>query len=137
MNRWVYAVALFGLFAGLLTGCGKGGSAQGVAVTGTVTLGDKPVEAGLVTFLTDDGKTASAELQDGGKFSLANAPVGKVYIGVNTQMLRGQSRQNLKQSKGKEKGTFLEVPPRYADPKTSGLTETIEAGKELKIRISP
>jgi hypothetical protein len=137
MKRLIATAVAFGLAAGILTGCGGNGSSEGVDVSGTVVLGGKPVEAGLITFLTDDGKTASAELQEGGKFSLSNAPAGKVYIGVNTQMLRGQERLNLKQSKGKERGGHLQVPPRYADPKTSGLTKVLEAGKTIEIKLTP
>ncbi|MBA2225654.1 MAG: hypothetical protein N3E46_00880 [Gemmataceae bacterium] len=120
-----------------LTGCGGGSSSAGVSVTGKVLLGDKPVEAGLITFVTDDGRSASAQLGPGGEFTLPNAPTGKVYIGVNTQMLRGQQQLHLQQSKGKEVLQFVDVPPRYADPKSSGLTEVIEAGKTIEIRLRP
>jgi len=121
-----------------VAGCGGGGSSSaGVTVTGKVLLGDKPVEAGLVTFVTDDGRSASAQLGPGGEFTMTNAPTGKVYVGVNTQMLRGQQQLHLQQSKGKEVLQFVDVPPRYADPKSSGLTEVIEAGKTIEIRLRP
>lgn len=121
-----------------IVGCGGGGSSNaGVTVTGKVLLGDKPVEAGLVTFVTDDGRSASAQLGPGGEFTMTNAPTGKVYVGVNTQMLRGQQQLHLQQSKGKEVLQFVDVPPRYADPKSSGLTEVIEAGKTIEIRLRP
>jgi hypothetical protein len=131
--RWAALVLVIGV-----AGCGGGGSSNaGVTVTGKVLLGDKPVEAGLVTFVTDDGRSASAQLGPGGEFTMTNAPVGKVYVGVNTQMLRGQQQLHLQQSKGKEVLQFVEVPPRYADPKSSGLTEVIEAGKTIEIRLRP
>jgi hypothetical protein len=120
-----------------LMGCGSGSSSTGVTVSGKVLLGDKPVEAGLVTFVTDDGRSSSAQLGPGGQFTMTNAPTGKVYVGVNTQMLRGQQQLHLQQSKGKEVLSYVEVPPRYADPKSSGLTEVVEAGKTLEIRLRP
>ncbi|MCS7022222.1 MAG: hypothetical protein NZ703_11795 [Gemmataceae bacterium] len=120
-----------------LTGCGGNATSNGVTVNGKVYLGDKPVEAGLVTFVTDDGRSASAQLGPGGQFTMTNAPTGKVYIGVNTQMLRGQQLLHLKQSKGKENLEYIDVPARYADPKTSGLTEVVEAGKTIEIRLRP
>ncbi len=131
--RWAALVLVIGV-----AGCGGGGSSSaGVTVTGKVLLGDKPVEAGLVTFVTDDGRSASAQLGPGGEFTMTNAPTGKVYVGVNTQMLRGQQQLHLQQSKGKEVLQFVDVPPRYADPKSSGLTEVIEAGKTIEIRLRP
>lgn len=121
-----------------ILGCGgNNNSNSGVTVSGRVLLGDKPVEAGLVTIVTDDGRSASASLGPGGQFTMTNAPTGQVYIGVNTQMLRGQQQLHLKQSKGKEQLQFVEVPARYADPKSSGLTEIIEAGKTIEIRLRP
>jgi hypothetical protein len=137
MKQPIPAAAAFALAAVMLAGCGGGGSADGVEVSGSVTLGGTPVEAGLVTLLADDGRTASAELKEGGRFSLPNAPRGKVYVGVNTQMLRGREQLTVKQTKGKEKGGFLHVPARYADPKSSGLTEVIEPGKALEIKLDP
>jgi hypothetical protein len=126
------------VFSTSLTGCGgSSSSAAGVTVQGKVLLGDKPVEAGLVTFVTDDGRSSSAQLGPGGQFTMTNAPTGKVYIGVNTLMLRGQQQLHLQQSKGKESLQFLEVPPRYADPKSSGLTEVVKAGKVIEIRLQP
>ena len=132
------AASLAGLALAIaVAGCGSGSSSAGVTVTGKVLLGDKPVEAGLVTFVTDDGRSASAQLGPGGEFTMTNAPIGKVYIGVNTQMLRGQQQLHLQQSKGKEVFQFVEVPPRYADPKSSGLTDVVEAGKTITIRLRP
>lgn len=114
-----------------------GSSNAGVTVSGKVFLGDKPVEAGLVTFVTDDGRSSSAQLGSGGQFTMTQAPLGKVYIGVNTQMLKGQRQLHQQQSKGKDVPSFVEVPARYADPKTSGVTEVVQAGKTIEIRLRP
>jgi hypothetical protein len=129
-----------GLLAALLTGCGgddgKGGTFNGVEVSGTVTYDGQPVEDGLVTVTTDDGKSSSAKLEDGGKFTLPNAPTGPVKIGVNTQMAKAEAMMNQKESKGKMKVKLVEVPAKYAQPSTSGLTDTITAGKPLDIKIN-
>jgi hypothetical protein len=124
-----------------LAGCGgsggnDGGNFNGVSVSGTVTLDGQPLEAGLVTLTTDDGKSASAQLDDGGVFTMANAPTGRVKIGVNTQMLRGEAQMDAKQSKRKGKLNIREAPARYIDPKTSGLSDTVEAGKKLDIKLT-
>lgn len=128
-----------GLVAALLVGCGggdgKGGTFNGVEVSGTVTYDGQPVEDGLVTVTTDDGKSASARLEDGGKFTLPNAPTGPVKIGVNTQVAKSEAMMNQKESKGKIKTKVLDVPAKYAQPNTSGITDTITAGKPLEIKI--
>ena len=110
---------------------------SGVTVTGKVFLGDTPVEAGVVTLVSDDGRVASADLGPGGQFTMHNAPTGKVYIGIDTQMLEDERRHLLHRSKGQEILRYVDVPARYANPKSSGLTEVVEAGKQLEIRLQP
>ena len=66
---------------------------------------------------------------------MKNAPTGKVYIGVDTQMVEGEKQNLLHRSKGKELLRYVDVPLRYANPKTSGLTEMIEAGKTIELRL--
>jgi len=118
--------------------CANNTSNSTLTVSGKVYLGDKPVEAGLVTFLSEDGRIASAELGPGGQFTMKNAPTGKVYIGVDTQMVEGEKQNLLHRSKGKEVLRYVGVPLRYANPKTSGLTEElIEAGKTINLRLKP
>ncbi len=138
MNRTAWLCLIGTFVATALGGCGgREGAAPSAAIDGVVYLGDRPVEAGLVTLVAEDGRSASAQLGPGGKFTLNAAPLGKVYVGVNTQMLRGQSELTLKQTKGQERLQFVEVPARYADPKNSGITATVEPGKTLQIRLKP
>jgi len=121
----------------IISACTNNTSNTTLTVSGKVYLGDKPVEAGLVTFLSEDGRISSAELGPGGQFTMKNAPTGKVYIGVDTQMVEGEKQNLLHRSKGKEVLRYVDVPLRYANPKTSGLTELIEAGKTIDLRLKP
>jgi len=61
----------------LLAICAAGCS-KAARVTGTVTLDEKPLPAGRVTFLCDGGKrpALSSPIKDGGLYELANPPEG-------------------------------------------------------------
>jgi hypothetical protein len=93
---------------------------KGEEVAGTVTLKGQPIGGVTVTFVSKDGKaTAAAATDDDGKYTAA-VPVGEYGITLTPT----------------EKGPRL--PQKYGDPKTSGLTITVKAGKQsFDIRISP
>src|SRR5688572_13984400 len=78
------------LFAALvLGGCGPAGPVT-TPVSGTVTYQAKPVTAGFVVLVTEDGKqTATGSLTKDGQFEINNAPVGKVKVVVQTEMFKG------------------------------------------------
>ena len=93
----------YGLWAVLLlftcvvpTGCSSG---RGVPVTGSVTLDDKPVAVGTITFLPEDFKeggvehpTAKTDIKDGKySFGAANGPLpGKYKIFASVKQKTGK-----------------------------------------------
>ncbi len=84
MNRVFAATLLFIGCASLLSsGCGGGG---GSSVSGTVTFNGQPVEKGLISFYSADGKgTPVGGPISGGKYTVKNVPVGKAKVEVTSQ----------------------------------------------------
>jgi hypothetical protein len=102
----------------------------GATLEGTITYGKDMVGAALVVVQNDSG-SATAFVDDNGRFKLNNVPLGEVRIGVNTDAGKGQAMGKLMaQSQGKAQGgpKIVDVPSRFANPATSGLKTTIQKG---------
>ena len=86
-------------------------------VSGKVALDGKPLPGGSITFLlpSDQRYRATALIGSQGGFSVADAPLGKVEVEVETLSYNAMHSQ-----------TPFQIPPKYARRKTSGLT--IEVG---------
>lgn len=109
----------------------------GATLEGTVAYGDQEVPFAVV-FVKGPDAMAQGKVGEGGRYTVENVPLGRVQIGVNTDAAKGdymsltmsQSYQGP-DSKGKARGplpAFVDVPPEYADPETSGITTTINEG---------
>lgn len=85
------------------------------AVKGTVTLDGKPLPCGCITFLSVENPMfrVSAMIRPDGSFSVADAPLGKVNVTVETETARGNNPN------------YVPIPKRYGIAKTSDLTATV------------
>jgi hypothetical protein len=109
---------------------------SGATLEGAVTLSGEKVPMALVVVVGQKGSaTGQAE---NGHYKVENAPLGDVKIGINTQAVRGQMiSQQMSQSYkgpgsqggGKPAPKFVDVPSKYWEAETSGLTTTIKRGK--------
>ncbi len=137
--RQVYTWPLLAVLMATWVGCSgnktDGGNFAGTKVSGTVKLDGKPVDAGIITVMDDKGHSCSTQIEDGGTFTLNNAPIGKVYVGVNTMAVKGQAMMNNANMKGKSRERIVDVPAKYLEPKQSGIVKEIEAGKSLDIEL--
>jgi hypothetical protein len=73
------------LLAALPLVCAAGCSPKTATVSGKVTVNNKPVTAGVITFYPDEesgAKPASANIKADGTYEVGNAPVGKVKVAV-------------------------------------------------------
>jgi hypothetical protein len=115
-----------------LGGCGGRGSThegcRGPA-TGTVTINGKTLGGGSITFVRIDDPTyrVVAPLRPDGTFSVADAPLGRVRVAVETESTRVG-----------DPGSYTPIPEKYGKPDTSGLTATIEeqAGKSILVELT-
>lgn len=145
-GRWLVALAILGML-----GCSGAADdrPKTAKVRGKVTYNGKPVEGAFVSFVSDDApRAATGKTDANGEFTLTTyepgdgAIVGMTYKVVITKSAAAAAADdggydpdnpNPSYEKRMEKpegdGTS-EIPAKYADPKTSGLTATIEDKEE-------
>jgi len=102
----------------------------GATLEGTVTYGTDKVGAALVIAQNENG-SATAFVDDNGRYKLENVPLGEVNLGVNTEAGKGQAMGRvMAQSQGKAKTApkMIDVPSRFAEPAKSGIKTTIQKG---------
>lgn len=124
------AAAIFMATLLLTAGCSR--PSLGVAA-GTVTFGGKPVSRGIVQFENcTDGRAFIAPLDGAGRFRFQVAegfglPPGPYAVAVKPPT----TLPSLKFVPPLETNPddFPEIPLRYHDPATSGLTAELKAGK--------
>jgi hypothetical protein len=101
-------------------------------VSGKVIYQNKPVPSGTVTFVGEDDRVESAEIQEDGTYTIAKAPVGPVKIGVRTYETWVPPTQSQLPGQVPEappaKKPLVRVPDDYRNPDTSGLTYVVGPG---------
>jgi hypothetical protein len=137
------------LAAVALAGCGPGRG----EVTGKVTYKGAPVPGGLLTFRPADPRQNSvpAELSQSGTYSVV-LPAGEVTVTVDNTGLapapemvveppvplppevRKAMAASRPRSAGKSKRSerYVELPTKYQEAETSGLTFTVKRGSQTK-----
>ncbi|QDS98189.1 carboxypeptidase-like regulatory domain-containing protein [Adhaeretor mobilis] len=107
-----------GLVACVCGGCGPQGPPMG-SISGTVTYEEQPLKAGVVTFVNEKiGTGSSAELDSSGNYHIPSLQVGEYTVAVH----------NWPPPPG---GKFvkLNIPEKFQDLETSGLTKSVEEGE--------
>jgi len=102
---------------------GCGGSPEGT-VQGKVTYKGAPLGAGVVNFLSDKGRAATADLDSSGAFKMSGPlPVGnyKVFVTPPTP-------KQLPPGTPPEKTVPFNLPPKLQDPAQTPVTKEVKAG---------
>lgn len=146
MNRRVSLYGSLGRWGALLflvtvvTGCSGGGySGPTGTVSGTANLAGKPVPAGCrVSFVSDEGFTATGEIDGSGKYTLSNvgntaipAATYKVTVAPPPERELSEAEYEEAMAKGTigTSGPAAEViPAKYQNLATSGLSFEVKAG---------
>lgn len=126
----------------LAAGC-KGGSKKEARVVGKVTLDGQPLGGGNV-ILQATGEHAQqfkSSIRPDGTYDLVAVPPGEYFVGVETESIKGMAAgmygnqpkgaPNVQQPQMEGMPKYVEIPKKYADPKTSGLPKmTIQQGNK-------
>lgn len=140
----------------VLLGCGRGPGLKTQRVEGVLTLDGKPVEGATVTFVpVKEGQGASAVgvTDASGKFTLTVAATGRArtspgagtlpgeyFVGVVKTTSEVPASEEEEEASGKAASTspgtspsaepklVHVVPPKYNNPRTSGLRVTVKEG---------
>jgi hypothetical protein len=140
------AALLAGFVALFLAGCGDAGLNRGGSLTGEVTIDGKPVTAGTVLVVSENDKYAvSGFINEYGKYTVKEPPLGPCKIAVQTRDKKGSTRP-ADTGKGGKAGsgsagmvlpdpeeiglTYVPIPDHYEEAKTSGLVVEVKAGKQ-------
>ena len=121
-----------GLFLGLvaaacwLAGC-AGGPPTG-SVSGKVTCNGAPLSAGVVLFSNPQtGVGASAGLDTSGAYRIESIQTGQYQVAI--QPPPPPAPHEMEQAAAAPRSS---VPQKYQDPKTSGLTATVNEGPNTR-----
>jgi hypothetical protein len=74
---------------------------------------------------------ATGYVQEDGRYTLTNVPLGEVNIGINTTAAKGQYVGKVmaeSKGKGKSPSKFVDVPAKYQEPENSGFKTTVKKG---------
>jgi hypothetical protein len=98
----------------------------GATLDGTITYKGEPVLVAMV-IATGQGLEAPGYVEENGKYKLLNVPLGEVKLGVDVNAAQGRlmGQRMAKQKTPK----VIDIPAKYADPNTSGITTTIQKGE--------
>jgi hypothetical protein len=143
-----------------LPGCSKTKTTPGAKVEGKVTYKNAPVTGGEIAFHAKKGGVPyKGVLNPDGTFSFPSVPIlGDVVVTVDTESMknaddpmakmiemmkaRGAPEEEIKKLQDKMKGqgipdkstmktgTYVKIPAKYSDPKTSTLTCTLKEGAQ-------
>ena len=121
-------VAGLGLLLGLLAGCQGTGS-----MSGKVKFQGKPLVYGTVLLIGSDNKSVQAPIQKDGQYDASGLTPGEIKVAVNSPNPKGVAiyagwREGKKKPPPLEVPGWFEIPGKYGDVKTSGLTFTIQGG---------
>jgi hypothetical protein len=123
-----WTVLSLGLALGLCCGC----SGSDAVVTGTVKIGDSPVEEGSILFLPTDGKTPTAGGPiKGGRYSV-KVPIGSMKVAISCPRVVGKKKLYPTKDSPEQDVTQESVHPRHSDPQKTELTLEVKQGTNEK-----
>jgi hypothetical protein len=104
-------------------GCGSGGKPTGT-VAGTVTYNGGVLHSGVLNLISKTGAAAQAKIADTGAFKVEGEVEAGEYKAYVTAPLPEPQPPGTKVTAPKK----FEVPSKYQDPATSGVTVTVKSG---------
>ena len=109
----------------LITGCG---GPETSTVTGAVTVDGKPLDKGVITFTSPDGKTATAEIKSG-NYEARTSP-GTNRVQISAPVVTGTRPEYNAPDAPRVEITEESLPERYHTK--SDLTMDVKPGRNIK-----
>jgi hypothetical protein len=138
----------------LLAGCASRNPHAPGKVSGQVTYKGNPVPGGTIQFHVEGKAPYASALGKDGTYEITDVPTGEMVVTVETEFLnparKGASayggdkgakdyaaRMKAEMQAGAPVkqatvGQYVKIPKKYGNSKTSPLTVTLEAGRQLK-----
>jgi hypothetical protein len=125
------------LFAGVVVTSLPGCSASKAAASGKVTYKGKPLTMGTVFLVGADGIAVPGVINPDGTYRVEGVAIGAAKIGVSspkpvTREMAARARKGRAPANAptpQDGANWFEIPEKYADPQTSGLTVDLKAGE--------
>jgi hypothetical protein len=123
--------ALLAAALALAAGCGKP-TKKMVTVTGTVTHDGHQLKSGIIKFVAPNGDFATANINPDGQFTMTDVVPGEQKVGYASGPVSVGSSDGSKSAPGKA----VNVPAKFGDPQTSGVTVTVpDAGGAVTVEL--
>jgi hypothetical protein len=91
---------------------------------GTIVYRGQPLPGGTIGFHPAKGKPVVVKIKADGSYSAPAVPVGAVKITIETTSVKPRPG-------GGKPAKYVPIPDKYATPETSGLTLTVQKGKQM------
>ena len=112
----------------VLAGCGgDGGKAT---ISGKVSYKGAPVTGGTLTLYPASGPPYPLTIKADGTFNVSGVPIGEMGVGIDTGLPPAAAPAGSSMPQGLP--PHVAIPPKYKDPKTSGLTWDVKGGGNTK-----
>jgi len=121
------------------------------SISGAVSFQGQPIKGGTVQFFTPEGTAYSAQIGPDGTYSVSDVPEGELIITVETESVNParkaaaagkdmERREKIAQqpppdgrgsgpAAAEKAASYLKIPEKYGNPKTSPLTVTVKSGR--------
>jgi hypothetical protein len=121
---------------GLFAGCGRDSSQmETVAVSGVITFKGQPLSGATLFFVPDKGPRATAESDKDGKFRVMTYRSGDGAVPGDFKITVAKYVPDPATANTHTPGSKNEVPEKYNNPASSGLTAKIEKGKKYELKF--
>jgi len=131
----------------LASGCLGSKSNAPAKISGAITYNGKPVTGGSISFLPETGPGYSAVIDDQGTYAITDMPIGDMTVSIETDSAKAKQqarpytdggaghKQTMSPSQENAdtapKIVYVKIPAKYNNPKTSGLSVDVKAGRQV------
>ncbi len=138
-----FAVVFIAGYVAFLIGCGRGNDTKNLILTGKITYKGAIVSGGTIKLVPTDSKIVpvTSQINPNGTYSVVPTGLGDMKVAIETESIKGQTgaaytvpptRKGLPEITDANLPKYVKIPGKYANEASSGLTVTIQKGKNQK-----